>query len=236
MSREPRLDGIVRQSLPRSEVLLAQLDELRHGKPGSRGRDLGGFSRASEIARVHGIEAFACEPFCELVRLRTAFHVERNVGVSLDPAIAVPVGLAMARQQDERRHVGYGSRMPILEVTALPQPADVDTGAVAVALTSAVAAELGERQEGTWVVWRTVQAGHYAEGAHAPVSQPLSTHPPLVRVIAYEGRPAAVVARIVTVVAETIVRELELAPGNAFVLWDEARAGRLYTGGSVVGT
>lgn len=50
--------------------------------------------------------------------------------------------------------------MPILEVTALPQAPDVDVEAVAAALTRSVAAELGEGQSGTWVVWRTVESGH----------------------------------------------------------------------------
>ena len=125
--------------------------------------------------------------------------------------------------------------MPILEVSALPQPAGVDVGAVSTALTRAVASELGEDPGGTWVVWRTVGAGHYAEGDVAPTIQPRSTHPPLVRVVAFEGRPPMLVSRILTVVAETLVGGLGLSPGNAFVLWDEARAGRLYTGGSVVG-
>jgi phenylpyruvate tautomerase PptA (4-oxalocrotonate tautomerase family) len=125
--------------------------------------------------------------------------------------------------------------MPVLEVTALPQAAGVDTAAAAAALTHAVAAELDEDSAGTWVVWRTLDAGAYAEGGDAPATQPPATHPPLVQVVAYEGRTPELVERVLVAVADTLVRELGLAPGNVFVRWAEATAGRLYTGGRVVG-
>lgn len=125
--------------------------------------------------------------------------------------------------------------MPIVEVTALPQAPEIDLGSVTAALTRAVAAELGEDQSGTWVVWRTVQPGAYVEGSTAAAVQPASTHPPLTRVIAYEGRAPEMISRILVAVAETLISELELSEGNAFVTWDEARAGQVYTGGVVLG-
>ena len=125
--------------------------------------------------------------------------------------------------------------MPILEVTALPQPGSVDIAAVESALSRAVAAELGEDPAGTWVVWRSLELGRYAEGDAVPASQPATTHPPIVHVLAYEGRSAEIVARVIAVIGETLVHELGLAPGNAFVVWDELRAGRVYTGGGVLG-
>jgi hypothetical protein len=36
-------------------------------------------------------------------------------------------------------------------------------------------------------------------------------------------------------VAETLARELRLEPGNVFVRFEEATAGRLYTGGGIAG-
>ena len=98
-----------------------------------------------------------------------------------------------------------------------------------------MAAELDEDQSGTWVVWRTVEPGWYVEGDAAAAVQPVSTHPPLVRVIAYEGRPPEVIARILATVAETIVAELGLERGNVFAKWDEAREGQIYSGGAVLG-
>ena len=44
------------------------------------------------------------------------------------------------------------------------------------------------------------------------------------------------VARVLSAVAGLVVRELGLEPGNAFVVWDEFRAGRLHTGGGMPGT
>jgi hypothetical protein len=125
--------------------------------------------------------------------------------------------------------------MPVVEVTALPQPAGVDVGAATAALARAVSSALGEEPAGTWVVWRTVEPGRYLEGADAPAVQPPSTHPPLARVIAYEGRPADLIARVLSAAAGALVAELGLEAGNAFVTWDEVHAGRVYTGGSVLG-
>ncbi len=126
--------------------------------------------------------------------------------------------------------------MPIVQITALRQRVGVDLDAVARTLVIAVSRELGEEPSGTWVTWQTLEPGSYREGADdAPSEQPRGTHPPLVRVSAFEGRPPELVARVLSAVAGTIVRELGLEPGNAHVVWDELRAGRVHTGGSMPG-
>ena len=53
---------------------------------------------------------------------------------------------------------------------------------------------------------------------------------------AFEGRAPDVVARVLSAVAGTVVRELGLEPGNVFVVWDELQAGRVHTGGGMPGT
>lgn len=127
--------------------------------------------------------------------------------------------------------------MPVVQVTSLRQRVGVDIDAVSRALVVAVSRELGDEPSGTWVTWQTLPPGAYREGeTDAPLEQPTASHPPIVRVIAFEGRPPELVARILSAVAGTIVRELGLEPGNAFVVWDEARAGHIHTGGRMPGT
>jgi len=127
--------------------------------------------------------------------------------------------------------------MPIMQVTALRQRVGVDVDAVSRALVVAVASELGEEPGGTWVTWQTLEPGAYREGdTPAPSEQPAGTHPPLVRISAFEGRPSETVARVLSAVAGTLVRELSLEPGNAHVVWDELQAGRVHTGGFMPGT
>jgi phenylpyruvate tautomerase PptA (4-oxalocrotonate tautomerase family) len=127
--------------------------------------------------------------------------------------------------------------MPIVQVTALRQRVGVDTATVSHAIVLAVSRELGEEPSGTWVTWQTLGPGSYLEGEHdAPSEQPPATHPPFVRISAFEGRDPELIARVLSAVAGTIVRELGLEPGNAFVIWDELRAGRLHTGGGMPGT
>jgi Tautomerase enzyme len=119
--------------------------------------------------------------------------------------------------------------LPILHVTALPQPG-VDVDRVLATLCGAVAEELGEEPRATWGTWQTAA---YAEGGDLREQQPRDTHPPVVRVVAFEGRSPELVARVLERAAAVLVRELRLEEGNAFVLWDEVRSGRVYTGGAV---
>jgi phenylpyruvate tautomerase PptA (4-oxalocrotonate tautomerase family) len=127
--------------------------------------------------------------------------------------------------------------MPIVQVTALRQRVGVDLDLVSRAIAVAVSRELGEEPSGTWVTWQTLPPGAYREGeGDAPLEQPPATNPPIVRVSAFEGRPPELVARVLSAVAGTIVRELGLQPGNAFVVWEELQAGRVHTGGGMPGT
>ena len=125
--------------------------------------------------------------------------------------------------------------MPVIEITALPQRDGTDVTGALTAVTRAVAGVLGEEPAGTWATWRTLDAAGYAEGDDAPATQPLSTHPPLVRVTAYEGRAPELVARLLEATAETLAAALGIEPGNVFVRYEEATAGTLFTGGAVVG-
>jgi phenylpyruvate tautomerase PptA (4-oxalocrotonate tautomerase family) len=124
--------------------------------------------------------------------------------------------------------------MPVVSITALPQRGGRPPEQVLAAVTHALAELLGEQPSGTWATWHEIPAGRYVEGGDAPAFQPAATHPPLVEVVAFEGRPPDLVERMLETVAEVLARELDLEPGNVFVRYVEATAGRLYTGGSVV--
>jgi phenylpyruvate tautomerase PptA (4-oxalocrotonate tautomerase family) len=124
--------------------------------------------------------------------------------------------------------------VPVVRIRALRQPGLVDTSAVLGRVTTALAEVLGERPEGTWATWEQLEPGAYAEGAVAPDEQPPATHPPLVSIRAFEGRPPELVERMLVCVAETLAAELGLEPGNVFVTYDEVASGRVYDGGRVV--
>ena len=120
--------------------------------------------------------------------------------------------------------------MPVVRIRALPQPS-ADPQAVAAAVATALAVELGEDPRGTWATWQTVEA--YAEGGVAAGEQPRDTHPPLATVIAYRGRPPETIERMLRCVGDTLVRELGLDPGNVFVTFEEIVPGHLYDGEGV---
>lgn len=123
--------------------------------------------------------------------------------------------------------------MPVVEIRALPQRDGLDLEGVLAAVTTELAALLNEESSGTWATWEEIPPGRYVEGSDAPLEQPRSTHPPLVRVTAFEGRTPELVAAILETVAGVLARGLGLEHGNVFVRYEEARAGRLFTGGEV---
>jgi len=122
--------------------------------------------------------------------------------------------------------------VPVIQVEGLPQAPGADVERALGTVCEEVAALLGEEPSSTWATWRTLE--HYAEGRESPAVQPASTHPPLVRVIAFEGRAPEQVAEILRLVAAVLARELRLEEGNVFAAYEEAHPGRLYTGGDVI--
>ena len=123
--------------------------------------------------------------------------------------------------------------MPVVRIEALPQGDAVELESVLAAVCRDVATFLGEEPRGIWATWHTLE--RYVEGTGTtPALQPRATHPPLVRLITFQGKKPEEVAGLLRCVAETLVRELALDPGNVFVAYEEARRGRLFTGGEVV--
>lgn len=124
--------------------------------------------------------------------------------------------------------------MPVVRIRALPQPDSVDIPSALAAVTRDLATLLDEHPSGSWATWETIRPGRYAEGSETPELQPRDTHPPLVIVTAFEGREPELVERMLKTVAETLVREFGLGEGNVFVTYEEARSGRVYSGGRIL--
>ena len=123
-----------------------------------------------------------------------------------------------------------------MQVTALRQRVGVDLDVVSRAIADAVSRELGEEPSGTWVTWQTLPPGAIARvSTMHPSTSPMR---PIRRSCGSAPSRAGrrVVARVLSAVAGIVVRELGLQPGNAFVVWDELRAGHVHTGGGMPGT
>ena len=88
-----------RQPFPRSPVLLAQVGVEHDRQPEPLADDLRRLARAGEVARVDRLELLAGELLGELLRLTPAVVAQRPVGMALESAVGVPVGLAVANEK-----------------------------------------------------------------------------------------------------------------------------------------
>src|SRR5262245_16606784 len=95
-----------RQSLPVADVDLSELIELVCVEAQFRRDDRCGLLRAPERARVHGAQTVAPQDGGELPRLAPPDVVWWGVRVPLQAALAVRVGLAVANEDERRRHAG----------------------------------------------------------------------------------------------------------------------------------
>lgn len=123
--------------------------------------------------------------------------------------------------------------MPVLEIRALPQPDPGRVGAALAATCLAIAREYGCEPHHVWATWVTLKPGHYVEGDRPATEQPGQTHPPIGRLLCFEGRDPETIERVLIAAAETLSRELGM-PGNIFIEYVEARSGRVFDGGGVI--
>jgi 3-oxoacyl-[acyl-carrier protein] reductase len=104
----PPVELVLRQALPGPDVDLAQPWIDLEWQTEKARDDLARLARSPQVARVHRGDRLAPQRLGELAGLPAAGVVERLVGEALVAALAVPVGLAVAREED-RRHALYAS-------------------------------------------------------------------------------------------------------------------------------
>ena len=117
--------------------------------------------------------------------------------------------------------------MPIIEITSLPPQGSIDVAAALARVTTEVAAYLGEDPRGTWAIWRRVEPGAYAEGAHAPGTQPRGSHPAIVDLFAGRREDPAALMRIV---GRAVVEAFGLDDGNVVVRLTDADDAHVWWG------
>ena len=123
--------------------------------------------------------------------------------------------------------------MPVIEIKSLPPTKQVDRATVLAKLNRAVADAAGLPIGTVWSVWTDVEPGCYVEGERGADAQPTATHPPIVRVTSFEGRRNDSIVAILNVVAAVLGDALCDGERNVFAVYEEARSGRVFTGGKV---
>jgi hypothetical protein len=124
--------------------------------------------------------------------------------------------------------------MPVVRVSGLPQRPGVDLGPILKRLCLGLAEVDGVEARHWWATWQPITPDLYVEGnVQAPEVQPGASHPPIVEILAFSGRDAALVERLLATTSEILGEGLGLEAGNVFAIWTELQTGRVSTGGVV---
>ncbi|MBL7670318.1 MAG: hypothetical protein JNM39_07510 [Bdellovibrionaceae bacterium] len=123
--------------------------------------------------------------------------------------------------------------MPIFEIRALPQKPGVNHQAAMKRLCCEIATimKISERQ--VWATWAPILPGDYLEGGNSANIQPDSTHPPIVNLVAFEGRPESLIEKVINQAAVILCEELKIETGNVYIQFTETKSGRTYVGGEL---
>jgi phenylpyruvate tautomerase PptA (4-oxalocrotonate tautomerase family) len=124
--------------------------------------------------------------------------------------------------------------MPIIEIKALPQKTGVDVTAALKTICVRLADKMGIEPNQVWAAWTTIEPGSYLEGEDTARVQPYGTHPPLVNMMAFEGKSDREIEEAMMTIAEELAKHLQIDKENVFIKYDETRSGRVYTGGSTI--
>lgn len=121
--------------------------------------------------------------------------------------------------------------MPVIEIRALPQKAGVDRAAAMSRACEALAAAAGVRPGAMWATWAELDPALYVEFDARVAVQPDESHPPLVEIVAFEGRSPETIEAMIVAVAQALGAGLRIPPENLFITYREAARGRLWTNG-----
>ena len=123
--------------------------------------------------------------------------------------------------------------MPVLQIKGLP-PSDPSQVQEAMKATcAAIARSYGCALKQVWAIWENIEPGFYVEGDEAAEAQPPNSHPPIAKLICFEGKDPEAIEKLLTTTARTLSTALGM-PNNIFMEYHEAKSGQIIAGDRVV--
>ena len=92
---------------------------------------------------------------------------------------------------------------------------------------------LGCRGAEVWATWQTLPAGTFLEADVGAATQPRGTHPPMIRILAMEGRSPEMIAKMLETASASLAAVLTIDADNVFASYEEMKPGRVAWGGRV---
>src|SRR5438309_1836978 len=114
--------------------------------------------------------------------------------------------------------------MPIINIKTLPLDGTIDTAAILVRLIEQLTLEIEYKAEEIWATWEFLPADNYAVGEEVSSTQTNASHPPLIRILAFEGKSPEMIERMIKKVAHLVSEELHIDIKNIFIEFHEAHS------------
>jgi hypothetical protein len=124
--------------------------------------------------------------------------------------------------------------MPFIHIKSLPFKEPFDVGVVLEGLTKDFARGTGIGLEHITATWEFLAPGHYAVAGKAGQRQPPDSHPVLVDLLAPDFNSAAMVGKMLTVVASSISKRVRVPVTNIFIHHRQAHPGSVFDAGEIV--
>lgn len=123
--------------------------------------------------------------------------------------------------------------MPILQVRALPQkdPSKIKTALKETCV--AIAEVYGCQPHHVWATWEEIKPGYYVEGQSEANKQPENTHPPICRLICFEGKNSEEIEKVLETASSTLSKLLGIED-NIFMTYHAAKSGQVIAGNGIV--
>ena len=124
--------------------------------------------------------------------------------------------------------------MPFVDIRSLPFKSDLEIGDVVMKIAAALAKTIELPSKEVCATWTFIEPNHYAHGEALASSQGQLSHPPLVDLLAFQGRPPHIVEEMLRVVAFEVSQAAKVPIENVFVNYREATKGRVFSEGDIV--
>ena len=124
--------------------------------------------------------------------------------------------------------------MPFIHIKSLPFQNSFDVSKVIEGVSKDFSKAVGVDLKHVTTTWQFLQPGHYAVAGIAVLSQPETSHPVLVSLLAPDFESSAQIEKALLAVAASISKRTKIPRNNIFINYEQAHSGMVFDAGEIV--